>query len=460
MTKPRSDPATDTICAIATPPGSGGIGIVRISGPAVKKMAAGICGRLPGPRIAALTRFLAADGTVIDTGLALYFPAPNSFTGEDVLELQGHGGPVVLQMVMQRAMELGARPARPGEFSERAFLNGKLDLAQAEAIADLVASGTTAAARAAQRSLLGVFSERVHELQRELTGIRVFVEAAIDFPQEEIDFLTDSDVLRRLQQAQESLKKLLAEAGQGRMLRDGIVLAIVGRPNAGKSSLLNALSGQDSAIVTEIPGTTRDVLREWIDLDGIPVHLADTAGIRNTEDSIEIEGVRRARAALAAADLALLVIDATAGSGRQDGLLDELPEPARTLLVFNKIDLLDGGDNVEHCSAEGAGRHLNSVAISAKTGAGLPDLRAKIREMLGAAEQTEGSFSARQRHVDALQKTAAHLTAGEQRLTEDQAAELLAEELRLAQQALGEITGEMLPDDLLGAIFASFCIGK
>jgi tRNA modification GTPase len=459
MTKPPSDAATDTICAIATPPGTGGIGIIRISGPAVKIMAADICGQLPRPRKAAFTEFLAADGAPIDTGLALYFPAPNSFTGEDVLELHGHGGPVVLKMVMDRAMELGARAARAGEFSERAFLNGKLDLAQAEAIADLVASGTTAAARAAQRSLLGVFSKRVHELQQELTGIRVFVEAAIDFPQEEIDFLTDSDVLRRLQQAQKSLKHLLADARQGRLLRDGIVLAIVGRPNAGKSSLLNALSGQDSAIVTEIPGTTRDVLREWIDLDGIPVHVADTAGIRDTKDTIEIEGVRRARAALATADLALLVMDVTAGTGLQASLLDELPDSARALIVLNKIDLLDDGDNVGP-SADGADRHLNTVAISAKTGAGLPKLRAKIREMLGAAEQTEGTFSARQRHVDALQRTAAHLLAGEQRLTVDQAAELLAEELRLAQRALGEITGEMLPDDLLGAIFASFCIGK
>jgi len=459
MTKPCSDPATDTICAIATPPGTGGIGIVRISGPGAKKMAHDICGRVPKPRSVAFTEFLAADGSVIDTGLALFFPAPRSFTGESVLELQGHGGPLVLQMIMQRAMELGARPARAGEFSERAFLNGKLDLAQAEAIVDLVTSGTTAAARAAQRSLQGVFSARVHELQRQLTDIRVFVEAAIDFPTEEIDFLTDSDVLQRMQHIQSRLQDLLIEARQGRLLRDGIVLAIVGRPNAGKSSLLNALSGEESAIVTEIPGTTRDVLREWIDLDGIPVHVADTAGIRDTEDSIEIEGVKRARAALSAADLALLVVDTTVDTEQQLSLLREMPDPRRTLVVFNKIDLLDPGGGAM-CRPDCLSGHMHQAAISAKTGAGLSGLRMKIREILGASEQTEGSFSARQRHVDALQKTAEHLAVGEQRLRLDQAAELLAEEMRLAQRALGEITGEVVPDDLLGAIFASFCIGK
>jgi tRNA modification GTPase len=409
--------------------------------------------------MAKYAEFHDATGAVIDSGLVLYFPGPNSFTGEDVLELQGHGGPVVLQMMMRRVMELGARAARAGEFSERAFLNDKMDLTQAEAIADLVSSGTEAAVRAAQRSLSGVFSLRVDELQENLTRLRVFVEAAIDFPEEEIDFLADGDLLQRLQKAQVAVRCLLGEARQGRLLRDGIVLAIVGRPNAGKSSLLNALSGQDSAIVTEIPGTTRDVLREWIDLDGIPVHVADTAGIRETSDRIEAEGVRRARAALASSDLALLVVDATVDVEAQLNLLDELPEPARTIVVFNKTDLLQPGYDVAWGAEKVAGLP-HRIDISALTGAGLKELRVKIREILGAADQAEGVFSARQRHVDALQRTVNHLGAAEQRLSTDHAGELLAEELRLAQRTLDEITGEKLPDDLLGAIFASFCIGK
>ncbi len=456
---PASQPKSDTICAIATPPGVGGIGIIRVSGPAAGCIAKSICGQRLRPRLATYAKFREANGTTIDSGLALYFPAPDSFTGEDVLELQGHGGPVVLQMLMQELMQLGARAARAGEFSERAFLNDKLDLTQAEAIADLVTSGTTAAARAAQQSLSGVFSKQVQQVQEELTRLRVFIEAAIDFPQEEIDFLAESDVLQRLQGTEARVRALLAEAKQGRLLRDGIVMAIVGRPNAGKSSLLNALSGQDSAIVTEIPGTTRDVLREWIDLDGIPVHVADTAGIRETTDRIEAEGVKRARAALAASDLALLIIDVTADIERQQGLLEEFPDAARTLMVFNKIDLLESGCEIEpdaHCASTA----VRKVAISARTGAGLAELKTGIRAILGATEQTEGVFSARQRHVDALDRVVQHLNTGQERLTHDQAPELLAEELRLAQQVLGEITGEFLPDDLLGAIFASFCIGK
>ena len=451
---------TDTICAIATPPGSGGLGIVRLSGPAVAEIARELAGRLPPPRQAVLADFRDADGEVIDTGIVLYFAGPHSFTGEDVLELQGHGGTFILQRVMQRALELGARPARPGEFSERAFLNDKMDLVQAEAIADLIESGTDAAARAAQRSLQGVFSRQVYSLQEELTALRVFVEAAIDFPDEEIDFLAESDVLDRVAATRDRLAALLREARQGRLLRDGIVLAIVGPPNAGKSSLLNALSGQDSAIVTEIPGTTRDVLRELIDLDGIPVHVADTAGIRETVDIIEAEGVRRARQALETADLVLLVEDA--GDQQQEGNQPRINLPAgvECLRVGNKIDLLPAGEMERLLRTGGDDR----VWISARTGQGLDALRRRIRERVGALGGLDGrlagSFSARQRHVEALRRARGHVEAGGRVMAETQAGELLAEELRLAQQALGELTGELLPDDLLGEIFSSFCIGK
>jgi len=452
---------TDTICAIATPPGAGGLGIVRLSGPGVRKIAENLFGALPEPRYARLADFIDESGETIDSGIVLFFQGPHSFTGEDVLELQGHGGPYILQRVLDRVMQLGARAARPGEFSERAFLNDKMDLVQAEAIADLIDSGTDAAARAAQRSLQGVFSERVNHLRAALMQLRVFVEAAIDFPDEEIDFLAESDVLQRLHQAREELTGLLHEARQGRLLRDGIVLAIIGRPNAGKSSLLNALSGQESAIVTEIPGTTRDVLREQIEIDGIPVHLADTAGIRETTDRIEVEGVRRAREALESADIVLLVEDAgEAPGGKQAGgqqdLAAELPAHVRYIRIGNKADLLDSTD-LNRVTRAAAGP---DVWISAKTGQGIDDLKTRILEELGAADQAEGSFSARQRHIEALKRAGGHLEAGNARMEENMSGELLAEELRFAQNALGEITGEVLPDDLLGEIFSSFCIGK
>jgi len=448
--------STDTICAVATPAGAGGLGIVRVSGPDVPDISRALLGVLPSPRHATLSAVTDSEGEVIDSGIALYFPAPHSFTGEHVLELQGHGGSFVLQRLMQRVLDLGARPARPGEFSERAFINDKLDLVQAEAIADLIESGSDAASRAAQRSLQGVFSARVQKLQEELTSLRVFVEAAIDFPDEEIDFLAESDVLQRVETAGRHLSELLSGARQGRLLRDGIVLAIVGRPNSGKSSLLNALSGQDSAIVTEIPGTTRDVLREQIDLEGIPVHVADTAGIRETSDLIEAEGIRRARQALETADIVLLIRDASDIEDPEKDLSSELPAGATTITVNNKIDLLPK-QNLQMTQTQEPGE---PVWISAKTGQGMDVLRAGIRKAVGATDQVDGSFSARQRHIDALKRAAGHLQMGHRAMEHSRAGELLAEELRLAQQALGEITGEQLPDNLLGEIFSSFCIGK
>jgi len=448
--------SADTICAVATPAGTGGLGIVRVSGPGVPELSRVLLGYLPSARYATLADFKDSEGKVIDSGIALYFSAPHSFTGEHVLELQGHGGAFILQQLMQRVLDLGARAARPGEFSERAFLNDKLDLVQAEAIADLIESGSSAAARAAQRSLQGVFSTQVNALSEELTALRVFVEAAIDFPDEEIDFLAESDVLQRLDTARQNLAGLLAGARQGRLLRDGIVLAIIGRPNAGKSSLLNALSGQDSAIVTEIPGTTRDVLREQIDIEGIPVHVADTAGIRETSDLIEAEGVRRARKTLESADIVLLIKDARDEEDPENDLRTELPAGITTIVVGNKIDLLPNqGHRFKRTEETGA-----PVWISAKTGQGMDLLRSRIRNAVGATDLAEGSFSARQRHIDCLKRTEGHLASGHRVMESMQAGELLAEELRLAQQALGEITGEMLPDDLLGEIFSSFCIGK
>lgn len=449
-----ADSVTDTIAAIATPPGRGGVGIVRVSGPAAPAIAETLLGTLPAPRQARFARFVDADGQVIDEGLALYFAAPASFTGEHVLELQGHGGPVVMDLLLDRVLGLGARMARPGEFSERAFLNDKLDLAQAEAIADLIDAETAAAARLAVRSLDGEFSRRIESLVDQLIHLRMYVEAAIDFPEEEIDFLSDGKVAGDLAAVVAELEGVQASASVGRILRDGITLVIAGLPNAGKSSLLNALAGAETAIVTDIPGTTRDVLRERIQIDGMPVHLIDTAGLRDSADAVERIGVERARAEMAKADRVLWVYDA-AGDPEHVGLAQaELPDGVPVTRVRNKVDLCG-----EQPGRSGSGDDLE-IALSARAGAGIDLLRDHLKEVMGYQGSGEGAFSARRRHLDALARARAHLADGEAALHGGGAGELLAEDLRQAQNALSEITGDFSADDLLGEIFASFCIGK
>jgi tRNA modification GTPase len=467
--------APDTIVAIATAAGRGAVGILRISGPEVPRLAAQVLGRLPPPRLATLAHFRAADAfscntdasspatdaSSLDTGIALFFRAPASFTGEDVLELQGHGGPVVLELLRRRLLELGCRAARPGEFTERAFLNGKLDLAQAEAVADLIDAGSAAAARAATRSLAGEFSRRVRDLQAELTALRVTTEAELDFPDEDLDL--DRSGPRRRTQAERVLatcEALLATARRGALLRQGLVVVIAGRPNAGKSSLMNRLAEDDVAIVSDLPGTTRDVLRQGVHIDGIPLHLVDTAGLRAPGDAIEAEGIRRATAELRRADRILYVVDATAhGPARADDAdlaaqLAELPGDVPTTVVYNKIDLLDVAPWFDAAATPPA------LAVSATTGAGFESLRAHLRAAAGGLDLDGDVLSARGRHVDALLRARAHLGAAAAALAAGAPAELFAEDLAQAQHALGEITGEFTSDDLLGRIFASFCIGK
>jgi tRNA modification GTPase len=442
----------DTIAAIASAPGAAGIGVVRASGPGVPAIARALLGRAPQPRHAHLVAFRDGDGTLIDRGLLLYVPAPHSYTGEHVLELQGHGSAVLLDLLLRRVCALGARLARPGEFTERAFLNGKLDLAQAEAVADLVAARSEAGARAALRSLDGAFSQRVQALLEALIALRVHVEAAIDFPEEEIDFLADPAITQQLQALRSALAGLLVETRRGVRLADGLKVAIVGRPNAGKSSLLNALAQSERAIVTPIAGTTRDVLRETVSLDGAVLELADTAGLRHTDDEVEREGVRRARAELVRADLVLLVTDADHAADDL-GLLDELPATVARLVIVNKIDL---GARSPYADTRAGLPHL---WVSARTGQGLDLLRTELKARAGAAGG-EGAFSARRRHVWALERVQAHLDHAADVLATTRAGELAAEDLRQAQHALGEITGSYTSDDLLGAIFGSFCIGK
>jgi tRNA modification GTPase len=445
---------TDTIAAIATAMGRAGVGIVRVSGPQVPAIAERLLGRLPRARIAELHRFKDAQGRIIDEGLSLYFPEPHSFTGEHVFELHGHGGPVVMDLLLARLLELGARQARPGEFSERAFVNYKLDLVQAEAIADLIDSGSEQAARAASRSLQGEFSRLIQTLLESLINLRLYVEAAIDFPEEEIDFLSDGEVARGLTTVIEDLNVVQRQARQGCLLREGMTLVLAGQPNAGKSSLLNALAGRESAIVTPIAGTTRDVLREHIQIDGMPLHIIDTAGLRDSSDPIEKEGVRRAWNQIEQADRVLLIIDDQVGFSNQDQMvLGRLPPKLPHTLVYNKIDLSGRPVGVSSRGADW------EIAISAVSGEGMQDLRSHLKDVMGYSESAAGGFSVRRRHMNALQRAALNLTNAQSCLNTG-AGELLAEELRLAQQHLAEITGEFSSDDLLGEIFSSFCIGK
>ena len=440
----------DTIVAIATPPGTGGVAIVRISGGASEQIARQLLGSLPEPRQATFKSFRNLAREKLDTGLALYFPAPASFTGESVLELHAHGGLLVTGLLQDAIVAMGARRAEPGEFSQRAFLNDKLDLVQAEAITDLINAGTSQAARAALRSLSGAFSNSVTALTEQLIRLRMHVEAAIDFPEEEIDFLADDLLRQRLTECDGAFKLLQARAQQGRVLRDGFQVVIVGKPNVGKSSLLNLLSGEDAAIVTEIAGTTRDVLREQIDIDGLAVELVDTAGLRENPDRVEEEGIRRAKLAVKNADAVLWIQDAT--DPDVGAMSESLPDGIPVTVVHNKIDL---------CDARGADHATdNTIRVSAKTGEGLQPLRQHIRGLAGYENLGEGAFTARKRHLNALQRAENHFLTGQTALEGARAGELLAEELRLSQKALGEITGVVSSDDLLGRIFSEFCIGK
>jgi len=449
-------PENDTIAAVATPTGRGGVGIVRVSGPLVSHIATTMLGHIPQPRQAELLCFRGQQHQVIDTGIALYFPAPHSFSGEDVLELQGHGGPVVMDLLLQRVTSLGARLARPGEFSLRAFLHNKIDLAQAEAIADLIDSASTQAARSAINSLQGEFSRRIQELVDKLIKLRTYIESAIDFPEEEIDFLSDTRIADRLQDALDTLHTVLSVAEQGCLLREGMNVVIAGRPNAGKSSLLNRLARRDSAIVTDVPGTTRDVLREQIIIDGMPLHIIDTAGLHDSTDPVEQIGVVRALEEIRRADRVLLLIDDSEDQSTMfpELLEQQLPHQAYTL-VRNKIDLTGKAPAIID-TAEG---EKSEVLISVKTGAGIDLLCQHLKECAGFKTMGEGSFIARRRHLDALKRAHAFLNSAHQQL-EKHAGELVAEDLRQAQNALNEITGEFTSDDLLGMIFSNFCIGK
>lgn len=452
--------STDTIVAQATPPGRGGVGILRVSGPKAALVAQTVLGKLPKPRYADYLPFRNDDNSVLDQGIALFFPNPHSFTGEDVLELQGHGGPVILDLLLKRILQIpGVRIANPGEFSERAFLNDKLDLAQAEAIADLIDASSEQAARSAINSLQGAFSSHVNEMVESLTHLRIYVEAAIDFPDEEIDFLSDGIIEGKLNAVIAELDDVRAQARQGSLLREGMKVVIAGRPNAGKSSLLNALAGREAAIVTDIAGTTRDVLREHIHIDGMPLHIIDTAGLREASDEVERIGIERAWKEIEQADRVLFMVDSTTTDATTPEdiwpeFMAHLPNTLPVTVIRNKSDLT--GENVE-ITAQG---NYPMIRLSARDGMGIELLRDHLKEAMGFNSNTEGGFLARRRHLQALNTAAEHLQQGHEQLVYAKSGELLAEELRLAQQALSEITGEFTSDDLLGRIFSSFCIGK
>ncbi len=454
----------DTIAAIITPPGRGGVAIIRICGKNLDSYFDPLVGNKPSPRNAVFRPFLDANEQELDRGLVLYFPAPGSFTGEETLELHGHGGPVLMDQLLQRVIQLGARQARPGEFSERAFLNGKIDLAQAEAIADLIDATTKQAARGALRTLKGDFSKVIQNLLNGLTLLRVYVEVAIDFPEEEIDFFADGKVNSDLSTLIKQTRTLLNNASQGVLLKEGITVAIAGEPNAGKSSLLNALTGRDRAIVTETPGTTRDVLTEQINIDGLPIHIIDTAGLRESDNQVEQEGIRRAWVEIGEADSVLWVVDSRNINIKKASEINprdiwpeyhkRYPERNNVTVVINKIDLIDARNKSEELNKD-------IVWVSALTGHGIGSLRQQLKAIAGYGDQGEGLFTARRRHLEALTSVLASLIQAQQALSDvTQAGELVAEDLRVAQQYLGEITGVVTSNELLGQIFSSFCIGK
>ena len=444
----------DTIAAVATPTGQGGVGIIRVSGENAPLIAEKISGLCPAPRYAYYGTFSDKSENIVDSGLTLYFKKPFSFTGEDVVEFHAHGGPVVLDILLKEILQYDVRPARAGEFTERAFLNDKIDLAQAEAIADLIAADSEQAARAAMRSMQGEFSALIHQLVEELISLRIYVESALDFPEEEIDFLADEAIAEQLDKVIEKLASVKQSATQGRLLKEGMTVVIAGKPNAGKSSLLNQLAGQESAIVTDIPGTTRDILREHIQIDGLPLHIVDTAGLRDSEDVVEQEGVKRAKKMIEKADQVLFVVDINDDDRSE---LERLPDNIGITTVYNKID-------TQHLAAQlienAEGDHEAEIYLSAKTGDGVDILKSHLKKCMGYQQNNEGQFIARRRHLDAINNAEQHLRYAHVNLHELKAGELLAEELRMAQEELSSITGEFSSDDLLGRIFSDFCIGK